>query len=71
MLVKTVLMGTVVPEEPGASVIMLVGSDSGVMEVGGSGCVGNTVLILVELGKVTISVEEGRTENGVVGEEVT
>lgn len=72
VLIKTVLMGTViVPEELGASLIMLVGSDSGVMEVETSACVGNTVLILVELGKVTISVEEGRTENGVVGEEVT
>lgn len=72
VLIKSVLMGTVVgPEELGASVVMLVGSDSGVMEVEASGCVGNMVLILVELGRVTISVEEGRTENGVVGEEVT
>lgn len=67
-LVSTVFMGTVpVLRELGASVVTWAGSVSGVMEVVASIDVGRMVLSLGELGMVTISVVEGRTENGVVG----
>lgn len=63
VLVKTVLMGTVpVLTEVGASVMMLVGSVSKT-EVEVSVSVGNTVVILVELGGVvaiTVVEEIGR-----------
>lgn len=57
--------------ELGAPVGMWVGSVSGVMEVVGFGYVGRTVLSLVELGMVTISAVEGKTEDGGVGVNVT
>lgn len=72
VLVETVLMETV----PGlielrASVMMLVGSVSRT-EVEVSICVGKAVVILVELkGVVAISVVEVKTDNGMVGVEVT
>lgn len=72
VLVNTVFMETVpVLSEVPASVMMLVGSVS-TTEVEVSICVGNTVVILVELGRVVaISVVEVNTDIGVMGVEVT
>lgn len=72
VLIKIVLMGTVPGlRELGVSVMMLVGSVSK-SEVEVSICVGNTVVILVELeGVVAISVIEVKTNNGIVEVKVT
>lgn len=70
MLVTTVSLGTVpVLTELGASVTLLAGRVSRTVEV--SVCIGNTVVILVELGEVAISVGEVNTDTGLVGVEVT
>lgn len=71
VLVRTVPVSVViVTVELGASVMTPEGSVSGVTEEV-SVYVGRNDLWLVELEKVTISVVEGMTENGVVGADVT
>ena len=71
MLVETVLTGTIpVLIELGASLMTLVGPGSRT-DVEVSICVGKTLIILLDSGRVNFSVGEGRTDNETVGVKVT